>query len=218
MCLLQYEPNPFFSEEDAAAAEMQAASMAYRYRKFSLGNLTLVARCELHGWMRKREEDQFLTCYSLNEWDSKYSDGIVWRQKIDQQRGAVLATELKNNSCKLAKWTAQSIIAGADQMKLGYVSRAAPGNAFEHSILATQFFKPRDLAAQINLNMNNIWGIVKMVAELVLSKEDGKFVLLKDPNKAMLRLYAVPAATFEEEGFDEDDEEEEALEGIPEEP
>lgn len=35
------------------------------------------------------------------------------------QRGAILATELKNNSAKLAKWTAQAILAGSDQMKIG---------------------------------------------------------------------------------------------------
>lgn len=35
------------------------------------------------------------------------------------QRGAILATELKNNSAKLAKWTAQSILGGADVMKIG---------------------------------------------------------------------------------------------------
>jgi hypothetical protein len=57
-----------------------------------------------------------------------FSDGIVWRQKIDTQRGAVLATELKNNSCKLAKWTAQSIIAGAPLATL-LVGRNALGDA-----------------------------------------------------------------------------------------
>ena len=77
-------------------------------------------------------------------------------------------------------------------MKLGYVSRVAPGNAYEHVILATQFFKPKDFATQINLSINNMWGIVKMLCELVLNKEDGKYVLLKDPNKATVRLYAVP--------------------------
>jgi len=66
---------------------------------------------------------QNMTAYALNEWDSAESGGINWRQKIDSQRGAVLATELKNNSAKLAKWTAQSILAGADIMKVGYVSR-----------------------------------------------------------------------------------------------
>jgi translation initiation factor 3 subunit D len=183
---------------------MEPAAVAYRYRKFSLGNVTLIARCELHSWMRKREEDFLMTCYALNEWDSRYCDGVNWRQKIDTQRGAVLATELKNNSCKLAKWTAQSIISGADIMKLGYVSRVAPNNAYDHVVLTTQYFKPKELATQINLSLNNIWGIVKMIAELLMSKEDGKFVLLKDPNKATLRLYGVPLATFEDDN-DEDD-------------
>lgn len=87
-------------------------------------------------------------------------------------------------------------------MKLGYVSRVANTNAYEHTILATQFFKPKELAVQINLNINNMWGIVKMLCELVLNKQDGKYVLLKDPNKATVRLYSVPLT------FDEDDDEE----------
>ena len=39
--------------------------------------------------------------------------GINWREKIDNQAGAVLASELKNNSFKLAKWTAQLLLTGA---------------------------------------------------------------------------------------------------------
>ena len=145
-----------------------------------------------------------MTCFALNEWDSRYAGGIEWRQKIDQQKGAVLGTELKNNSCKLAKWTAQSILAGADLMKVGYVSRVARNNPYEHTILATQFFKPQDLATQIALNVSNVWGIIKMLCELLLSQEDGKFVLLKDPNKPTVRLYSVPLNTFESD--DEEDE------------
>jgi translation initiation factor 3 subunit D len=123
----------------------------------------------------------------------------------------VLATELKNNSCRLARWTAQALLAGADQMKLGYVSRVNPTNPYEHTILATQFFKPKDFAMQINLNINNVWGIVKMICELLLSKPDGKFVLMKDPNKAIVRLYSIPLDTFDEDeegvdGADEDGE------------
>ena len=41
--------------------------------------------------------------------------------KLDSQRGAVVATEMKNNSAKLSKWTVQSILAGAEQLKIGYV-------------------------------------------------------------------------------------------------
>jgi len=192
-----YDPNPFY--DDTFNNEGEPASVAYRYRKFTLGNIRIVARCELHAWlMSKKNEEQLMTVYALNEWDSKYSGGVNWRQKIDQQqRGAVLATELKNNSNKLAKWTAQSILAGADLMKLGFVSRVGPTNAYDHVILETQTFKPKEIAAQTNLSINNMWGIVKMIAELLLKKEDGKYVLMKDPNKATVRLYSIPEDAFE---------------------
>ncbi|KAK8602971.1 hypothetical protein V6N13_085173 [Hibiscus sabdariffa] len=51
--------------------------------------------------------------------------------KLETQRGAVLATELKKNANKLAKWTTQAILANADLMKSGYVSR----DHFRHVIL-----------------------------------------------------------------------------------
>ena len=36
--------------------------------------------------------------------------GVDWRMKLENQRGAVLATELKNNANKLAKWTAGALV------------------------------------------------------------------------------------------------------------
>ena len=197
-----FEPHPFFvAEEDDDGVP---ASVAYRYRKFTLGNIKVVARCELHGWAAKGKDKLKFTTYALNEWDSRYSGGIDWRRKIDTQRGAVLATELKNNSCKLAKWTAQSVLAGADLMRVGYVSRLSRSNGYEHSILATQVFKPKDLSQQINLSTQNMWGIVKMICELMMKQEDGKFVLMKDPNKATVRLYMVPPDSFVEEEEEEE--------------
>lgn len=51
----------------------------------------------------------------------QYCNGVDWRQKLDSQRGAVLATELKNNSYKLARWTCCAMLAGSEYLKLGYV-------------------------------------------------------------------------------------------------
>ena len=51
----------------------------------------------------------------------KYNNGMDWRQKLDSQAGAVLAAEIKNNGCKLAKWTVCSLIAGVDKIKFGYI-------------------------------------------------------------------------------------------------
>ena len=56
---------------------------------------------------------------TLNEWDSRHCNGVDWRQKLDSQRGAVIATELKNNSYKLARWTCCALLAGSEYLKLG---------------------------------------------------------------------------------------------------
>lgn len=52
--------------------------------------------------MEVNNQKSFLTLNALNEFDPKYS-GVDWRRKLDTQRGAVLATELKNNANKIAK-------------------------------------------------------------------------------------------------------------------
>lgn len=60
--------------------------------------------------------------------------------------------------------------------------------------------------AQMNLSIANGWGIVKAVVDMCLLLPEGKYVLVKDPNKAILRVYSVPDDAFDE--ADEDDEEE----------
>ena len=143
-----------------------------------------------------------MTLNALNEFDPKYS-GVDWRQKLETQRGAVLATELKNNANKLAKWTAQALLASADMMKLGYVSRVHPRDHFNHVILAVVGYKPKDFASQINLNTSNMWGIVKSIVDLCMKLNEGKYVLVKDPSKPQVRIYEVPADAFENDYVEE---------------
>jgi len=197
------EPNPFISEEE----EGEIASVAYRYRKWDLGGgIILVARCEHDAVVQSPNgELQFLTIKALNEWDSKLANGVEWRQKLDTQRGAVLANELRNNACKLAKWTVQALLAGSDQIKFGYVSRAHVRDNSKHVILGTQQYKPHEFATQINLNMDNAWGILRCIVDIVMKQKDGKYLIMKDPNKPMIRLYDIPDNTFESDGETESD-------------
>jgi len=193
-------PNPFFDEDDADG--MEPASVAYRYRKFELDpNTTLVCRTELHGLVKKT---QYMTAFSLNEYNPPPVNGVpsqtqTWRDRIDSQRGSVLANELKNNSFKLAKWTAQSLLAGADQMKIGFCSRSNPKSAYDHVILATQFYRPKDFASQITLSETQMWAMIRMFVTMFAKQEEGKYVLMREPNKAVLTMYKVPQETFEED-------------------
>ncbi|KAF7596156.1 Eukaryotic translation initiation factor 3 subunit D [Aspergillus hancockii] len=207
-------PNPFYN---AAEETEPLASKAYKYRRFDLSlerdeePLNMVVRTEVDALLKNpvNGEDQQLVVKALNEFDSKAqgSGGALdWRSKLWSQRGAVVATEMKNNSLKLARWTTQAILAKADGMKLGFVSRANPRSAAGHVVLGVVGYKPRDLAAQMNLNLGNGWGIVRTIVDRIRaldSEEDEekvkKYVLIKDPNRPVIRLYSVPANTFEED-------------------
>ncbi|CCE28274.1 hypothetical protein E4U22_001390 [Claviceps purpurea] len=200
--------NPFYN---ASEDTDPAASKAYKYRRFDLSTndedpMYLIVRTEVDAVQKgvSGSEDQHVTIRALNEFDSKAqgSGGALdWRSKLVTQRGAVVATEMKNNSCKLARWTVQSILSKSDIMKLGFVSRVNPRLNDKHVILGVIGWKPRDFANQMNLSLSNGWGIVRTIADMCLNREEeeGKFVLVKDPNKSILRLYEVPAGSFEEE-------------------
>ncbi|KAL7275442.1 hypothetical protein RUND412_001614 [Rhizina undulata] len=210
--------NPFYNPEEESEP---LGSKAYKYRRFDLSlndeePVHLIVRTELDAVMKAPNgEELVLTVKALNEFDDRAqgSGGALnWRAKWASQRGAIVATEMKNNSCKLARWTTQSILAKADLMKIGFVSRANPKDNNRHVILGVVGYKPREFANQMNLNLNNGWGIVRTIVDMCLHMPEGKYVLVKDPNKPVLRLYEVPSSTFaeeaEEQKVDEDADEE----------
>jgi translation initiation factor 3 subunit D len=211
-------PNPFYGPDETEPL----ASCGYRYRVFDLSvqedeDVKICVRTEVDAYLpgagNASEGQGLVTIRALNEFDPRAvgaGGAPDWRTKLDSQRGAVVATEMKNNSCKLAKWAVQSILAGADLMKIGYVSRSNPRDAARHVILSTASMRPTDFAGQLNVSLANGWGIVRTVADLCMKMPEGKYVLVKDPNKPVIRLYAIPASTFsgedeDGEGFEEDD-------------
>ena len=133
--------NPFATEESE-----QLASAGYYYKIFDLSvnedeEVKLALRTEVDAFLPPPNApntsgavqlgattggkgEGLITVKALNEFDSKAAgagNAPDWRTKLDGQRGAVVATEMKNNSFKMARWAVQSILAGADFMKLGCV-------------------------------------------------------------------------------------------------
>ncbi|KAL4076273.1 translation initiation factor eIF-3 subunit D [Scleroderma citrinum] len=204
-------PNPFYGPEETEPL----ASCGYRYRVFDLGvtedeDIKICVRTEVDAFVpgqgNPQEGHGLVTIRALNEFDPRApgaGGAPDWRSKLDSQRGAVVATEMKNNSCKLAKWTVQSILSGAELMKVGYISRVNPKDHTRHVILSTASMRPTDFAAQLNVSLANGWGIVRTITDLCMKMPEGKYVLIKDPNKSVIRLYAVPMTAFtteEDEG------------------
>lgn len=64
-----------------------------------------------------------------------------------------------------------------------YISRANPRDNTRHVILSTASLRPTDFAAQLNVSLANGWGIVRTVTDMCMKMPEGKYVLVKDPNK-----------------------------------
>ena len=186
-------------------------SRAFRYRKYELDDTILVVRSTIHaaakvatgsiGDIPVTESDFPLaeTClvntYALNEFDyrSQGAGGAFdWRKKLETQKGGVLATEFKNNACKLSRWTMQSILSGVDEMKIAFVSRITPRDRKRHQILSTSTFEPFDFGEKIGLDQGNAWGIVKAISDLFFQMEDdGTFIIVRHPVRSSLIIHKV---------------------------
>lgn len=70
-----------------------------------------------------------------------------------------------------------------------YVSRYHVKDSARHVILGTQQFKPNEFASQINLSMENAWGILRCVIDICRKLDEGKYLILKDPNKVSRRRF-----------------------------
>ena len=66
-----------------------------------------------------------------------------------------------------------------------YVTRYNVKDSGRHVILGMQHFKPTDFAQQINLSMENAWGIVRCILDMVM-KLKVSFVSVSVPSKKFL--------------------------------
>lgn len=168
-----------------------AIAPAYRYSKFKLGeSFSMLVRSEVSNAMTSESNGELALSRALLDTEANTMD---WKQRLDTQRGAVLAQAMKNNGATLARWIYSAVFGGCSSLKLAYVARQAPKSPQRHLILGVHDFEPYDLAKQMSLNVANGFGILRALADLCLSlPENQTYAIVRDANKPLLRLYSVP--------------------------
>ena len=61
-------------------------------------------------------------------------------------------------------------------------SDTEPRGTLRYRLLAASM-RPTDFTNQLNVSLANGWGIVRTVTDLCMKMPEGKYVLIKDPNK-----------------------------------
>jgi translation initiation factor 3 subunit D len=109
----------------------------------------------------------------------------------------VLAAELKNNGAQMCRWICSAFLLAVDVLKIAFVSRISVRDRTRHAILGIHEIDPLEFADQMGIDMSNGFGIVKSMALRFFEGDmrgKGRTVVMRDPQKPMLRIYLTPTA------------------------
>lgn len=181
------------------------ASTVYFYRTATIDNMRLCLRVDVDGYKHEPQDtedpDKYVVSRTFNEVDPRLLDKPTeWRESFKNNAGAtVLATEMKLNPSRVCRAAADAFLADADLLHIAYVSRTSMRDASQHVVLASTLQTPKTFAGSIRVTAKELWGSLKSFLELCYMQEPGKYVLLKDPMRPAVLLYAVPDDTFDAE-------------------
>jgi len=199
------KPYPFEANNDNNNGPPRESpkSRMYRYRQFDLGqDIKLLVRTKVDA---VDHNGGYVTINALNEWNSTYCNGVDWSKTMDRL-STVLATEVKNNSFKVSKWITSALLAGADTMKLGFITREHIKRNNNHHIVSIMTQKPQDFTTIARLDIENGWGILRCIIDkLRESKLDGKYYIVKSPNAKEITIYCTEQEDSEDEENDQDE-------------
>lgn len=194
------KPNPFSSGDEPEASPL--LPKGYIYKEFNLEiepekeAIPLTVRMDIDAAVERNGEKELANVYALLEYGG--GKGLVWKDRFADHSGAIISEEMKNNLNKLSQWTCRALLAGSQAIKIGFVSRVSPKDEKNHQIISVVTHSPAQFAKQLNFSENMGWGIIKSLVNVFSELDDGKFVILREPNQQALSIYAVPDdATFE---------------------
>ena len=173
-----------------------------RFRKFPLdkeAQVELLVRTHVDAWeppakgqsLKRNGMPNFVNIHCLNEWNPRYASGVYWNKYLEKQTSTILATEIKNNNFKVAKWIMNDLMADVTNVKLAYVSRDNYNDPNAHSIVNMESYAPPTLAQTANLNIENAWAIFKTVVDTILNdnNNNGMYHIIRSPNKSEATVY-----------------------------
>jgi translation initiation factor 3 subunit D len=167
--------------------------VAFKYKTVKFADqFTAIVRTELSGV----EKDKPILVRSLVETGPKFD----WKTKLDMQRGAVITEEIKKSNNRVARFVAESVLAGCETMKLAFITKKGPTTA--HSLLGVHSVKTSEIATQMGVTESNCWGIVKEIVNLIINEDkehpNMQYLYIRDPTKTAMRLYRLPGDGFPE--------------------
>merc|ERR1711916_301696 len=180
--------------------------VGYKYRHFSVedeeaehAHMDVVVRTQIDAYQLRGAQKKTVAVHAFHQYAVNNND-LNWRNVLDSQGGGVLASVVKDEDSRLARFTTRALLADADLVSLGFVTRSHPSRHLDHIILGTQVHRTKTIASQMGLAQEALWAVASRIFDSLLSLDEGEYVLLKDANESVLRVYAVPEGSLDGAG------------------
>lgn len=166
-------------------------SNVYVYKSWKFPNYCILCRCKFDAIDCKGKRVKIC---STTQQNPKQFKQLSWQRYLDSKFGEIKTTDVNNNLFCYSRWGIESIISGCKSILLGWLARQLDLSPNSHCILKCQRVSVKEFANNTCfLKPSNCWEVLNYILTELLNKEleDGKYVILRDPNKACLRLYQV---------------------------
>jgi len=199
-------PHPYQEDED----QQDLPSHGYTYMRWPFGEgRHLLTRGQIHSFenlgtgLATDEENEdnikYNNIYAMNQWKMSKD---AW-ETIDNDKTAILSQQLTDNTNRVAKWALQSMFAGADKMKIVFVSRQKMINNKKHAIMGCSTIPTMKFIDLISYKFDESWSNVKYIADYFEKQEDGEYIVIRDPARNCLKVFSVSEeGEGEGDGFD----------------
>lgn len=206
---LQTKTNPF----------PQTQLRMYRYRRFTVDQGTnqqynVIVRCEVDAVSPKNE---YMRLFGLLEQDKTGRE--PWKKRIEQKSStSILLDEFQNNSSKISRWIALSLLSDVSMMKIGFISRTATSSSpfggdattdsKKHELQAIESIPPGNLAKQLNVNYIGMWATADLIFRTIMSMGDEVCMVVKTNERNVVIVEADDDDEDSEESEEEEEDEE----------
>jgi len=186
---------------DSAGRPLESEnSTICRYNRYELSNYTVICRCSFDAIDEKG--DPVIVATATQHHPSKSYNNLAWNKDLDVKFAAAKTAVINNNKFQFARWGIEMILAGAQSIVLGFVSRTFPANGKDHQILKVLTMGRDEYVKRwcLSKSMANSWGIFDQLVQYFKDDEikEGKYCILRDANKERLSFYKVEERTLDE--------------------
>jgi len=197
---LDPKKQPYTGTESAGRPLESECSTISRYMKYELKDYSVICRCRFDAV--DADGDPVIVGTATQHNPSKSYDKTSWNKDLDVKFAATKTSVSRSNSFQFARWGIEMILAGAQSLVLGFVTRKFPSNAKDHQILKVLTLNRHEfLTKWCHIrNMENAWGVFDQLVNYFQDDEivEGNYCILRDANKERLSFYKVDNRALDE--------------------